>query len=211
MSAELVMKLGAELIVVASHTASSVALCRLGAHLTVPLFNVVDPAVDQAVEDSGTKRIGVIATQTAVDSGAYERRILAACPSARVFSAACPLLVPLVEEGWQKSPITRMIVKKYLHPLKVRQIDTLILGCTHYPLLTPIIQAKIGRHVTLVDPALSVSKRVAEFLTSNREICRDRTPNRRIRLFASDVTEELEKATRRIFKPTAGLFSLAKL
>ena len=210
-SARHAIKQGAELIVVACHTASSVALDHLGSQLTLPLFNVVDPVVDQAIEKSGTKRIGVIATQTTVDSGIYESRIRAACPNARVFSAACPLLVPLVEEGWQKHPIARMIVKKYLHPLKVRQIDTLILGCTHYPLLTPIIQAKIGRRVTLVDPGPALLVKVAEYLQSNRDLCRDRTPNRRIRLFATDVTDELQKTARRIYKSGAGPLSITRV
>ena len=132
---DFLLKQGAKLIVMACNTASSVAAGRVAENYDIPIFEVVTPATEKAVKISRTLIIGVIGTRATVKSGIYEQKIVALKPDAKVYSAACPLLVPLVEEGWIKKPETVMIIKKYLHPLKVRQIDTLILGCTHYPLL----------------------------------------------------------------------------
>ncbi len=135
-SIDFLLSLGVKLIIAACNTVSRVAMPKLRERSPVPVFDVVSPVVE-AVAGSHSRRIGVIGTRTTITSRVYERKILDAVPHphVKVFSAACPLLVPLVEEGWLKKPVTSMIVKKYLHPLKVRQIDTLILGCTHYPLL----------------------------------------------------------------------------
>ncbi|MDY6955078.1 MAG: glutamate racemase, partial [Thermodesulfobacteriota bacterium] len=142
--AHILLERGAQLLVVGCNTASSVATNALRDRFDVPIFEVISPAVHQAVSQSRVKRVGVIGTRATVNSGVYEAHIKAERPDMEVYSAACPLLVPLVEEGWLKRGETRRIVKKYLHPLKMRQIDMLILGCTHYPPLKDIIQAKIG-------------------------------------------------------------------
>ncbi len=97
-----------------------------------------------------------------IKSGIYEKKIKAINPDAKVYSAACPLLVPLVEEGWMQKPETVMIIKKYLQPLKVRQIDTLILGCTHYPLLKKSIQRKIGKKVSIIDSSIAVAAKIKD-------------------------------------------------
>jgi glutamate racemase len=106
---------------------------------------------------------------------------------------ACPLLVPLVEEGWLDRAETSMIVKKYLRPLKTRQIDTLILGCTHYPLLKKVIQRKIGRRVHLIDSSICVAGGVKAFLTANPQIDRRLGRNEYLTLFVSDVTDQFKK------------------
>ena len=139
---EFLIKQGAKMIVMACNTASSVATESLKKNFNLPIYEVITPAVRLALEKTQKSVIGVIGTRATINSGIYEKKIKKQNPNARVYSAACPLLVPLVEEGWLKKPETRMIVKKYLHPLKVRQIDTLILGCTHYPILKSIIQQK---------------------------------------------------------------------
>ncbi|MEJ2656501.1 MAG: glutamate racemase [Desulfobacterales bacterium] len=126
---------GAKIVVIACNTASSVASIRVAETFDVPIFEVVTPASEQAVNRSEISVVGIIGTRATVKSGIYEKKIKKMKPEAKVYSVACPLLVPLVEEGWMKKPETMMIIKKYLLPLKVRQIDTLILGCTHYPLL----------------------------------------------------------------------------
>jgi glutamate racemase len=137
--------------------------------------------------------LGVIGTRATVSSGIYEKKIMENDPQAKVYSVACPLLVPLVEEGWLNRPETAMIVRKYLLPLKTRQIDTLILGCTHYPLLKKVIQRKIGRRVQLVDSSISVSASVKAFLAHNVEVDRQLGKNGSLMLFVSDVTDQFEK------------------
>jgi len=137
--------------------------------------------------------------------------ILEARPEARVFSAACPLLVPLTEEGWVKKPLTRVIVKKYLHPLKVRRIDTLILGNPHYTLLSSVIQTKIGRRVRIVDAAAGVSTGLRQYLTAHPELDRTLTKSGRIRLMFTDLTPQVEKAVDHILKRSLPLESSADI
>ena len=148
---------GADLIVIACNTASSQAYAAVSEHCTLPVFEVIGPGARLAVERSRKKRIGVIGTRATIASGAYVQHIKALCPDATVFAVPSPLLVPLVEEGWQDKPETAMIVRKYLRPMKNRQIDTLILGCTHYPVLRRVIQRKMGANVVLVDSAEAVA------------------------------------------------------
>ncbi|MFZ5572039.1 MAG: glutamate racemase [Thermodesulfobacteriota bacterium] len=200
---------GARIIVVACNSASSVAMDRLHGSYDGPIFEVITPAVETAVAASSTRRIGVIGTRATVNSGIYPREIQKAAPGAAVFSAACPLLVPLVEEGWLKKPETRMIVKKYLLPLKVRQIDTLILGCTHYPLLKPIIQTKIGKRVKIIDSSIAVAAKVRQFMATHPEIAAGMKKNGASRFFVSDVTSQFEKIARLLLKRDINLTHVA--
>ena len=180
---------------------------RLQATFPVPIFDTIAPTVDIAVAQSRSLRIGVMADRTTVDCGVFPTMILEARPEARVFSAACPLLVPLTEEGWAKKPLTRMIVKKYLHPLKVRRIDTLILGNPHYTLLSTVIQAKIGRRVQIVDSAAGVSARLRRFLAVHPDLDRTLPKSGRIRLVFTDLTLQVEKAAEHILKQSLPLES----
>ncbi|MGD8754765.1 MAG: glutamate racemase, partial [Desulfobacterales bacterium] len=122
-----------------------------------------------------------------------EKKIIEKQPTARIYSVACPLLVPLVEEGWLKKRETAMIVKRYLQPLKMRQIDTLVLGCTHYPLLKKVIQRKIGQRVELIDSSICISERIKNFLADNRDIDLQLGQNGHLSLFVSDVTDQFKK------------------
>jgi glutamate racemase len=122
-----------------------------------------------------------------VTSGVYEKAIHARLPDTKVYSQACPLLVPLVEEGWLKAKESRMIVKKYLRPLKNQQIDTLILGCTHYPLLKQIIQEKIGKKVKIVDPSAEIARAVYSYLKAKNQLS-EKSHGRENRFFVSDLT-----------------------
>jgi len=187
---------GAKIVVMACNTASSVAAHRVTETFDVPIFEVVTPATEQAVNRSGKFVVGVIGTRATINSGMYEKKIKKMKPDAKVYSVACPLLVPLVEEGWVNKPETMMIIKKYLLPLKVRQIDTLILGCTHYPLLKDKIQRKIGKRVTIIDSSISVAEKVKSFLDAHPEIDRRLGKNGAFRLFVSDITEQFEKTAR---------------
>ena len=197
---DFLLKQGAKLIVMACNTASSVAADRVAENYDIPIFEVVTPATEQAVKISNTLTIGVIGTRATVKSGIYEHKIMALKPDAKVYSAACPLLVPLVEEGWMKKPETVMIIKKYLHPLKVRQIDTLILGCTHYPLLKDKIQRKIGKRVHIIDSSIAIAENVKFFLDAHPEVDKQLSKNNAFRLFVSDITEQFEKTARATLK-----------
>ncbi|MBF0099678.1 MAG: glutamate racemase [Desulfobacterales bacterium] len=197
---EFLLSQGAKIIIVACNTASSVATDSIQQTYHVPLFEVISPAVDCALQTSKHLQIGVIGTKATISSNIYPFKIKAKCPEARVFSQACPLLVPLVEEGWLNKPETRMIVKKYLIPLKTRQIDTLILGCTHYPLLKKSIQAKIGKRTTIIDSSIAVADSVADYLQSNPEIDSQLSKQGQTTFYVSDVTEHFQKTAETILK-----------
>ncbi len=201
---EFLLDKGASIIVMACNTASSVANDEVAARFDAPLFEVISPAVELAVDRSRKSRIGVIGTRATVKSGVYEKKILEICPGAKIYSASCPLLVPLVEEGWISRPVTSMIVKKYLHPLKVRQIDTLILGCTHYPLLEKIVQRKIGKRVNIIDSS-GVALKIKEYFQNHPDVERKMKKNGRSKLFVSDVTEQFEKTVRVTLRQNASL------
>lgn len=193
---EFLLSKGAKIIIMACNTASSVAFETVAEKFNYPLFEVISPAVKLAVKKSEKKRIGVIGTRATVNSGAYENKIKELSPEAKVYSTPCPLLVPIVEEGWLKKPETKMIIKKYLHPLKIKQIDTLILGCTHYPLLTNIIQKKIGQKVTIVDSSFSTAEDVKAFLQNNPEVDSQMSKHGKSVFFVSDLTVQFEKTAR---------------
>lgn len=190
---EFLLSRGAEIIVIACNTASSVVTAPVLKQFSVPIFEVITPAVELAVQASKNLKLGIIGTRATIASGVYEKKIHKYQPQARVYSVACPLLVPLVEEGWLDKTETAMIVKKYLQPLKTRQIDTLILGCTHYPLLTKVIQRKIGKRVCLIDSSISVSNSIKAFLFANAQIEQRLGRNDHLTLFVSDVTDQFKK------------------
>jgi glutamate racemase len=126
-------------------------------------------------------------------------------PDSSVFSNPCQLLVPLVEEGWLDKPETKMIVKKYLHPLKVRQVDSLILGCTHYPLLKSIIQEKIGKKVKIIDSSVAVAEKIKAFFSGYPEIDESIDKSGKADLFVSDITDQFEKTASMILKRKVSL------
>ncbi len=190
---EFLLSQGASVIVIACNTASSVATAGVLERFAVPIFEVITPAVELAVSSSKNSRFGVIGTRATITSGIYEKKIIEMQPGAKIYSIACPLLVPLVEEGWLNKPEAAMIIKKYLHPLKTRQIDTLILGCTHYPLLKKIIQRKAGKRVRLIDSSISVAGDIKAYLENHAEVDRQLGKNGKLTLFVSDITDQFEK------------------
>ena len=159
---------GAKVIVVACNTVSALAGDFLKEKFKVPIFEVITPAIDSAIS-VGSKRIGVIGTRGTIASLAHQSAIEKKSPQTKVFSRACPLFVPLVEENWLSRKETKTIAKAYLQNLKIKNIDSLILGCTHYPMLKKIIQEKIGRRVRLIDPAEATAKALFDFLNNNPE------------------------------------------
>jgi len=193
---EFLLEKGADIIIMACNSASSVATETLREKFDVPVFEVITPAVDMAINISVSYRIGVIGTRATVNSGIYEKKITREKPEARVFSVPCPLLVPLVEEGWFEKPETRMIVKKYLHPLKTKQIDTLILGCTHYPILKKLIMSKVGKKVTIIDSSTAVTEMVNDYLEKMPDVKKTLKSSGRTEFFVSDYTAQFEKTAK---------------
>lgn len=196
---EFLLGQGAKVIVVACNSAASVAADCLRAAYQVPIFEVITPAVAEAIKASRGGRIGVIGTRATVKSGVYETKIRAAADHCRVFSVACPLLVPLVEEGWLERRETKMIVRRYLAPLKEKQVDTLVLGCTHYPLLKDLIQPRIGRRVRVIDSSQALAADLRAFLDENPALAAELSRGGENLYYASDVTEAATMIARRIF------------
>jgi len=155
---------GIKLLVVACNSASSVAIPRLQAEMPVPVIGVIRPGAERAAEATSSGMVGVIGTRATIASGAYEREISAIRPGVRLVSRPCPLFVPLVEEGWVDNEICRLTVQSYLGDLAEEQLDTLVLGCTHYPLLKPAIGGMLGPGVRLIDSAEAVAGQVAGLL-----------------------------------------------
>jgi len=180
---------GAKLIIVACNTASALASEDLKKKFpNIPIFEVVMPAVKKALDVTKNKRVGVIGTYATIGSGLYEKLLKNNNPEIEVYQAPCPLFVPLVEEGWLANPETKRIAKKYLHPLRLKKIDTLILGCTHYPLLKSIIQPKIGRRVKLVDSAEAVVGEVKKYLKDNPAVEKTLVKGKNHKFLVSDLT-----------------------
>jgi len=190
---------GATLIVIACNTASSVATDTLRREFATPIFEVITPAVAAANAASRSGRIGVIGTSATVRSAMYEKLLREARPDCQVFQRACPLLVPLVEEGWLNRQETKMIIRRYLHPLKNRQIDTLVLGCTHYPLLAPLIQPRIGKKVRLIDSSLATAAFLQQTLSQRADLAARLEPGGENRFFVTDRTESVQKIAEMIF------------
>ena len=156
---EFLTERGVKAVVIACNTASALALPHLEPH--VPTWGVIEPGARKAAAVS-RGRVGVIATEATVRSDAYPKALRALRPDLEIFSQACPLFVPLVEEGWHDDPVTAEVAERYLRPLLDLRVDTLVLGCTHYPLLKPVLHRVAGPEVTLVDSAEVVAEMVAE-------------------------------------------------
>jgi glutamate racemase len=176
-------------VVVACNTCSAWALPMLEKRFEVPIFGVILPGVRAALKKTRTQRIGIIATSATIRSKAYSTGILARCDTAQVFARACPLLVPLVEEGWASHRLTRAILREYLAPLLRHRIDALILGCTHYPLLKTAIRQVTGKKVALVDSAESCALYVRERL-EHLQLLRS---TRRTGIIQPFVTDEADR------------------
>jgi len=197
---------GVKLVVVACNTSTAIALEPLKESFSVPVIGVVEPGVRRALEKTRNRKIGVIGTEATIQSGAYTQALKACDPGVEVYSRACPLFVPLVEEGWLDNSIVKMTVESYLGSLKRSGIDTLVLGCTHYPLLKKAIQGFMGRGVQLVDSAAETAKEVQAIL-EQKSLARKKgkgipsffvtdTPDRFIKVGHRFLGEKVESAVR---------------
>src|SRR5438874_1191977 len=162
--ARILMAEDAKLIVVACNTVSSVAIPKLRAGVSVPVIGVIEPGAHAAIAMTRNRHVGVIGTRATIRSGAYENALRALNVHARVSSRACPLLVPLIEEGLLDDKVTDQVIARYLDPMIADGIDTLVLGCTHYPLLANAIGRALGDEVKLVDSAKNCATAVRNLL-----------------------------------------------
>ncbi|KAF0811859.1 Glutamate racemase [Andreprevotia sp. IGB-42] len=162
--ADFLLQQDVKLLIIACNTMAAVAADVVRAKSPVPVLDVIEAGAKNAVARTRSGGIGVIGTPTTINSNAYARAIHQLNPDNRVYSQACPLFVPLVEEGWLDHAVTRLTAQEYLKPVFVEQIDTLVLGCTHYPLIKPLLLELTGERMQLVDSALSIADQTAELL-----------------------------------------------
>jgi glutamate racemase len=162
--ANMLIRESAKVIVVACNTVSSVAIPKLRAHVTVPVVGVIEPGAQAAIAITRNRHVGVIGTRATIRSGAYENALRALNVHVRVSSRACPLLVPLIEEGLLNDELTDQAIARYLDPMIADKIDTLVLGCTHYPLLAGAIGRVLGSEIKLVDSAQNCAVAVRNLL-----------------------------------------------
>lgn len=167
----------------------------------IPVYNVIEPGARLAVKMSATGRIGVLGTRATIGSGAYTAQIKKHSPGAQVFSQACPLFVPLAEEGWDQDPITNLIVFRYLQSVMQNQIDALILGCTHYPLLKNAISRVTGSSVELIDSGEAIAQWLEEDFASGRLKRRSSSGKRRVDVLTTDYSEHFNELGARILRP----------
>lgn len=180
---------GVKMVVVACNTATAHALSTLQDALPVPVVGVVSAGARAAVLATQGGAIGVIGTRGTIASGAYTSAIHQWLPNVTVRGIACPMLVPLVEEGWTDHPATRLIVREYLAPLRAAAVDTLVLGCTHYPLLTPVIADEMGAAVRLIDSAAETAADVGTVLRDRNQLADAAGPQPLHRFVVSDAPE----------------------
>ena len=157
-----------KMLVVACNTASAISLEAVKKEFPLPVIGVLEPGARAVVAATKTRKVAVIGTEATIGSGAYERAIKKQAPDVEVHSLACPLFVSLAEEGWTDNDVAQLVAEKYLAPLRGRGIDSLVLGCTHYPLLKSVISAAVGSDITLIDSATETAKEVAAVLDKLR-------------------------------------------
>ena len=189
-------------IVVACNTASAYALEEIEAELDIPIIGVVKPGAKVAAETTANGKIGVIATEGTIGSHIYSRYIKEINPEAEVIGKACPLFVPLVEEGLWQDPVTDEIAKRYLTELIDIGIDTLILGCTHYPLIRSTVGKTMGEGVTLVNPAYETARELKELLTEKELLNEEEAKlgDNRYCFYVSDAAEKFKRFANSIIK-----------
>ena len=183
-----------KLIIVACNTASSLSLGALQSFFSIPIVGVIKPGVAEAFKATKTRRIGIIGTEATISSNAYKREIKSINKNYFTVQKSCPLFVPLVETQWLNSDITFRIAKKYLSPMLDKKIDTLILGCTHYPLLKNVIGKIAGKKVALIDSSTAVAKYTKNLLEKKNLLGNSR--KKRAEFFTSDNTKSFGKLAR---------------
>lgn len=197
---EWLMAKNAKIIIIACNTSSAWASDSLKKKFKhTPIFEMITPVVPEVLAITKNKKIGIIGTPGTIKSQAYQKALLKKDPSLQIFSQPCPLLVPLVEEGMVEGDIAAEIIGKYINPLKEKGIDTLILGCTHYPLLKPLIEKTIDSGIQIINPAESLAREVKKYLDSNETTKKIVKKGSEHKFFFSDEPYNLEKISHLCF------------
>lgn len=198
---------GVKAIVIACNTVSAVAPERLRIELDIPILSVIEPGARAAVAATRSHRIGVLATNGTISSGAYPRAVSVLSTRAETFGQAAPLLVPLAEEGWTHGDVPRLAAERYLAPLAQARVDVVVLGCTHYPLLREVIEDAalrlIGPHVAVVDSAHATAEDTARFL-EDRDLARLSPTRGTVKLLVTDLPRSFSEQAARFLGEDAG-------
>jgi len=187
-----------KLLVVACNTVSAISLPAIRERVSIPVIGVIEPGARAAVNSTRNKKIGIIGTETTIRSSAYLKAIKALDSRVDAFGLACPLLVPLVEEGWTEGDIAERVVERYLMNIRHHNADTLVLGCTHYPLLKDVIQEVMGS-VALIDSAVETARVVRDVLADSGMLQTKKKPSK-IRYFVTDSPEKFISVGERFLK-----------
>jgi len=166
-NADFLVSLNVKMIVVACNTSSSYSLPVLKKRYDIPVIGVIKPGAKEAASITKKLKVGVIGTKATISSSIYNKEIKRINPDIDVVTASCPLFVPLVEEGWLRTDVTGITARKYLDPIRKKGIDAIVLGCTHYPLLKPVIRQIFGADVMIIDSAMQTAKAVKDILCEN--------------------------------------------
>ena len=200
---------GIKMLVIACNTASALALTELRKQCTVPVLGVIEPGAQKAVQTTRNGRVAVLGTEATVKSNAYPKAILKHNPHLRIVQQACPLFVPLVEESWTKTPAARLIAKTYLTQVRKSKADTVILGCTHYPILKPVLSSLLGKRVRLVDSAEVVAQAAKQFLQKHHQL--EQTGKGKLTVYASDDPVRFKRMASCLLTDKIGTVHLKKL
>jgi glutamate racemase len=190
--AQFLMQQGVKMIVVACNTVSAVAMDDLRAHFNIPVIGMISSGARTASQRTKTKNIGVIGTIATIGSGAYTKALQAIYPDCNVVSRACPLFVPIAEEGWGDHHVAQLVSDEYLSSYSKEHIDTLILGCTHYPILRNVIQRTVGSDVVLIDSGEAAAEEVASILEEH-DLVNDSTDTPNYAYYVSDVPQRFRE------------------
>jgi len=201
---------GVKAVVVACNTATAHALPLLQATFKVPIIGVLEPGVEAVLAGKNCCRVGIIGTEGTIRSHAYQHRLAMRRPDLRTHAIATPLLVPFVEAGWFKHESLRLVLEEYLGPLKQMEIDTLVLGCTHYPLLMPILRKILGKSVRLVDSATTCAHQVGELLRE-QDLANQSRRAASVEIYLTDISERAEELTKRFLGEATRRIQLARL
>ncbi len=198
---EFLMKKKAKLIVAACNSASSALLSHSDKSYPVPVINVIEPASQSALNTSTTGSIGVLGTRATIGQNIYEQVIHKLKPSMIIHSQACPLFVPFIEEGLINDPLINLVIHRYVSPLLATNVDTIILGCTHYPIIKAFIQKVMGKHIQLIDSAPAVADILQHKMATGTLLANQDQKEQNIELCITDINSRFQEVAARFLKP----------
>jgi glutamate racemase len=196
---DFLVSLGIKVLIVACHTACTAAYDLLAKTLSIPVVGVVHPSIALLKQNTKEGKIGLIGTRRTIQSQTYQKLIAEEMPSSEVISLACPLFVPIVEEGYAKHSLAKAVIKEYLSPLREKKIEALLLGCTHYPLLSSLIQEEVGHSTVLVDPAVGCAQEAKSILKERGWLC-DVERDPQYTFYVSDEPEKFRSFGKNFFQ-----------